>query len=259
MYIHWNINPVIFHVGPLSIRWYGVLFATSFLIGFKIIQWIYRREGRSEDELDSLFIYMFFGVLIGARLGHCLFYDPVYYLSHPVEILEIWEGGLASHGGAIGILTALYIYTRKSGRPSYLWLLDRIVLPVALAGSFIRIGNFFNSEILGLPTTRSWAVVFDRVDAIPRHPVQLYEALAYAIIFVVLVLMYRRSGNAGKKGLLLGVFLILVFFARFLLEFLKTRQEAVYEANLILSVGQWLSIPFVLVGIWLVVRAVRKP
>lgn len=259
MYIHWNIDPVIFHVGPLSIRWYGVLFATSFLIGFKIIQWIYRREGRSEDELDSLFIYMFFGVLIGARLGHCLFYDPVYYLSHPVEILEIWEGGLASHGGAIGILTALYIYTRKSGRPSYLWLLDRIVLPVALAGSFIRIGNFFNSEILGLPTTRSWAVVFDRVDAIPRHPVQLYEALAYAIIFVVLVLMYRRSGNAGKKGLLLGVFLILVFFARFLLEFLKTRQEAVYEANLILSVGQWLSIPFVLVGIWLVVRAVRKP
>ncbi len=259
MYIHWNIDPVIFHVGPLSIRWYGVLFATSFLIGFKIIQWIYRREGRSEDELDSLFIYMFFGVLIGARLGHCLFYDPVYYLSHPVEILEIWEGGLASHGGAIGILTALYIYTRKSGRPSYLWLLDRIVLPVALAGSFIRIGNFFNSEILGLPTTRSWAVVFDRVDAVPRHPVQLYEALAYAIIFVVLVLMYRRSGNAEKKGLLLGVFLILVFFARFLLEFLKTRQEAVYEANLILSVGQWLSIPFVLLGIWLVARAVRKP
>ena len=259
MYIHWNIDPVIFHIGPLSIRWYGVLFATSFLIGFKIIQWIYRREGRSEDELDSLFIYMFFGVLIGARLGHCLFYDPVYYLSHPVEILKIWEGGLASHGGAIGILTALYIYTRKSGRPSYLWLLDRIVLPVALAGSFIRIGNFFNSEILGLPTTRSWAVVFDRVDAIPRHPVQLYEALAYAIIFVVLVLMYRRSGNAEKKGLLLGVFLILVFVARFLLEFLKTRQEAAYEANLILNVGQWLSIPFVLLGIWLVARAVRKP
>ncbi len=257
MIIHWNINPVIFHLGPLSIRWYGVLFATSFLIGFRIIQWIYRREGRSEDELDSLFIYMFFGVLVGARLGHCLFYDPVYYLNHPIEILEIWEGGLASHGGAIGILTALYIYTRKQGRPSYLWILDRIVLPVALAGCFIRIGNFFNSEILGLPTTRSWGVIFDRVDAIPRHPVQLYEAVAYAIIFAILVLLYKRPHNAEKRGFLLGVFLVLVFFARFMLEFLKTRQAA-YEANMTLSVGQWLSVPFVLLGIWLAVRATRN-
>ncbi len=257
MPFHWNINPVIFQVGPLAIRWYGVFFAASFLAGYKIMQWIYRRENRPETELEILFAYMFIGVLPGARLGHCLFYDPAFYLAHPVEILKIWEGGLASHGAAIGILVSLLVFTRGAGRPSYLWLLDRIVLPVALAGFFIRVGNFFNSEIVGIPSTRSWAVVFESVDAVPRHAVQLYEAAAYGIIFVLLIFVYRRKTGAGRQGMLLGLFLVLVFTARFFLEFLKTRQAA-YEASQTLSVGQWLSIPFVVLGLILLVRP-QKP
>lgn len=256
MPFRWDMNPVLFQVGPLAVRWYGLFFAVSFLAGYKLMQWISRREGRSEIELESLFAYMFIGVLFGARLGHCLFYDPSFYLSHPIEILKIWEGGLASHGAALGILVSLFVFTRRSDRPSYLWLLDRIVLPVALAGFFIRLGNFFNSEIVGNPSTRSWAVVFESVDAVPRHAVQLYEALVYGIIFVLLILVYRRKQNASRQGMLLGLFLVSVFFARFLLEFLKTRQ-AVYEASQVLSVGQWLSLPFVVLGLILLACSLK--
>jgi phosphatidylglycerol---prolipoprotein diacylglyceryl transferase len=257
MPFHWNINPILFEVGPLAVRWYGVFFAASFLSGYKIMQWIYIREGRPGSELESLFAYMFIGVLLGARLGHCLFYDPGFYLSHPVEILKIWEGGLASHGAALGILASLFVFTRRCDRPAYLWLLDRIVLPVALAGFFIRMGNFFNSEIVGIPAIRSWAVVFESVDAIPRHPVQLYEALAYGVISVLLILAYRRKENASRQGMLLGLFLVSVFSARFFLEFLKTRQAA-YEASQALSVGQWLSLPFVVLGVILLARSLKK-
>ena len=256
MPFHWNMNPVIFQVGPLTVRWYGVFFAAAFLAGYKLMQWIYRREGRPGTEIESLFAYMFIGVLLGARLGHCLFYDPAFYLSHPIEILKIWEGGLASHGAALGILLSLFVFTQPYDRPSYFWLLDRIVFPVALAGFFIRVGNFFNSEIVGIPTTRSWAVVFESVDAVPRHAVQLYEAFAYGIIFILLVLVYRRKEIACRQGMLLGMFLILVFSARFWLEFLKTRQAA-YEASLALSVGQWLSIPFVVLGLILLARSLK--
>jgi len=257
MPFHWNTNPIIFKVGPLAVRWYGVFFAAAFLAGYKIMQWIFRREGRPEIEVESLFAYMFIGVALGARLGHCLFYDPVFYLGHPIEILKIWEGGLASHGAALGILLSLFLFTRPCNRPSYLWLLDRIALPVALAGMFIRLGNFFNSEIVGIPSTRSWAVVFESVDAVPRHAVQLYEALAYGFIFVLLVPVYRRKGSACRQGMLLGMFLVSVFSVRFLLEFLKTRQAA-YEASLALSVGQWLSIPFVILGLILLVRSLKN-
>ncbi len=250
------MNPIFFQVGPLAVRWYGLFFAVSFVAGYKLMQWIYRRENRLEIELESLFAYMFIGVLFGARLGHCLFYDPDFYLSHPIEILKIWEGGLASHGAALGILASLFMFTRRSDRPSYLWLLDRIVIPVALAGFFIRLGNFFNSEIVGIPSTRSWAVVFESVDEVPRHAVQLYEAMAYAIIFVLLILVYRRKENDPRHGMLLGLFLVSVFFARFMLEFLKTRQAA-YEASQMLSVGQWLSIPFVVLGFILLVRSLK--
>jgi len=252
MPFHWNMNPVVFQVGPLAVRWYGIFFAVSFLAGYKLMQWIYGRENRPEIELESLFAYMFIGVLLGARLGHCLFYDPGFYLRHPIEILKIWEGGLASHGAAVGVLASLFVFTRPCDRPSYLWLLDRIVLPVALAGFFIRLGNFFNLEIVGIPSTRSWAVVFESVDSIPRHAVQLYEAFAYGIIFVLLILVYRRKQDESRQGMLLGLFLVSVFFARFLLEFLKT-QQAVYEANQVLSVGQWLSLPFVFLGLILLV------
>lgn len=257
MPFHWNLNPIFFEVGPLAFRWYGVFFATSFLVGFKIIQWVYKREGRPEDELDSLLLHMAIGVVLGARLGHCLFYDPVFYLSHPIEILKIWEGGLASHGGALGIFVSLFMFTRRDNRPSYLWLLDRMVLPTALAGLFIRLGNFFNSEIVGIPFTRSWAVVFENVDAIPRHPVQLYEALAYGIIFILLMRIYRRKKNDPLPGVLLGTFLVSVFSSRFLLEFLKTRQEA-YAVNMTLSVGQWLSLPFVVLGLILLAHSLKS-
>jgi phosphatidylglycerol---prolipoprotein diacylglyceryl transferase len=257
MPFHWNMNPVLFEVGPLTIRWYGVFFTAAFMAGYTIMQWIYRREGRPEIEVESLFAYMFIGVLLGARLGHCLFYDPVFYLGHPVEILKIWEGGLASHGAALGILLSLFVFTLRQNRPSYLWLLDRIVIPVALAGFLIRVGNFFNSEIVGIPTARSWAVVFESVDAVPRHAVQLYEAFAYGIIFVLLILVYRRKEIACIQGMLLGMFLVFVFSARFFLEFLKTRQAA-YEASLELSVGQWLSIPFVILGLILLARSLKS-
>ena len=256
MPFHWNMNPILFQVGPLAVRWYGLFFAVSFLAGYKLMLWIYRHEGRPEIELESLFVYMFIGVLIGARLGHCLFYDPGFYLKHPIEILKIWEGGLASHGAALGILFSLFVFTRPCDRPSYLWLLDRIVLPVALAGFFIRMGNFFNSEIVGIPSTRSWAVVFESMDAVPRHAVQLYEAFAYGIIFVLLILVYRRKQNSSRQGMLLGLFLVSVFSARFMLEFLKTRQAA-YEASQILSVGQWLSLPFVVLGAFLLARSLK--
>jgi prolipoprotein diacylglyceryl transferase len=252
--IHWNASPDLISIGFLTIRWYGVLFAAAFVAGFQIVRRIYQREGRPESELDPLLMFMLVGTIVGARLGHCLFYDPVYYLSHPIEIFKIWEGGLASHGGAIGILVSLFWYTRRTGTHTYLWLLDRISIPTALGGAFIRMGNFMNSEIVGNPTSGWWAVVFQRVDNIPRHPVQLYEAVAYAIVFAILLLTYRRRGNDLRDGTLTGLFLILVFVARFMLEIFKTPQAA-YETGYAVSVGQWLSIPFIIIGVLLVARA----
>lgn len=252
----WNIDPEILNIGPLSIRWYGLLFAAAFAAGFYIIQWIYEKEGLDIRELDRIFVYVFIGTLAGARLGHCLLYDPVYYLGNPLEILKIWEGGLASHGGALGIFTALYIYSRKSGA-GFLMLLDRIAIPAALAGAFIRTGNLFNSEIVGTPYDGLFSVVFKRVDNIPRHPVQLYEASAYALIFFILVVLYLYGKAGMKKGLLSGVFLLLVFSSRFLLEFVKTEQAA-YHSVFGISTGQWLSVPFVIIGLILVLMSFRK-
>ena len=253
---HWNVNPILVQVGPLAIRWYGAFFATAFLVGSWIMQWIYRREGADPASLDRLLLYMPVGAVLGARLGHVLFYDPHYYLTHPLEVVKIWEGGLASHGGAVGILIALYLLTHRPGSPPYLWLLDRVVIPTALGGAFIRLGNFFNSEILGTPASGGWGVIFDRVDPLPRYPVQLYEAAAYGLIFLVLMGVYLRRGPMVQPGELLGLFFILTFFARFLLEFIKMPQ-AEYEAGFLLTVGQLLSIPCILAGVILVVRARR--
>lgn len=254
--LHWDINPVLAQFGPLAIRWYGLFFAAAFLVGFWIMERIYRREDKDPKSLDRLLIYMLVGAVVGARLGHVLFYDPHYYFTHPIETIKIWEGGLASHGGAAGILIAVYLYTRQAGSPPYLWLLDRVVIPTALGGFFIRIGNFFNSEIVGTPTSRWWGVVFDRVDPLPRHPVQFFEALAYGLIFLVLMTVYKRHEEGPREGLLLGLFLVLVFSARFLLEFVKTPQ-AEYEAGFVLTVGQMLSVPFVIAGVGLIMRARR--
>jgi phosphatidylglycerol---prolipoprotein diacylglyceryl transferase len=256
-YIYWNVRPELFQAGPLAVRWYGLLFALLFWIGYGIVHWQFRREGKDAASLGSLLTHLITGTLVGARLGHCIFYEPAYYFSHPLDVLKIWEGGLASHGGAGGVLLALYLYSRKHPDQPYLWLLDRIAVPTALAGVLIRLGNLFNSEILGLPTRVPWAFVFARVDQTPRHPVQVYEAGAYAVVFVALMLVYRRLHSRTPKGLLLGLFLVAVFTARFFLEFVKERQSA-YGENLSFSVGQWLSLPFVLAGAILLWRALQQ-
>ncbi|HEV2394213.1 MAG TPA: prolipoprotein diacylglyceryl transferase [Verrucomicrobiae bacterium] len=255
-YIFWNVQPEAFHLGPLTVRWYGLFFAALFAIGYLIARWQFRIEHKNETDLDTLLVYIVAGTIVGARLGHCLFYDPAYYLQNPLEILEVWKGGLASHGGALGVLIAIYLYCRRRPDQPYLWLLDRVVVPTALGGCFIRLGNLFNSEILGTPTHVPWAFIFHREDDMPRHPAQLYEAVAYALVFILLLLLYRRYRAATPRGLLLGTFLVSVFSFRFLIEFVKQRQAA-YEQNFLISVGQWLSIPFIIAGVVLLWRALK--
>ena len=254
--IHWDVSPELLRLGPFALRWYGLCFALGFLLGYFIVRWIFQREHKPERDLDRLLFYMLAGTIIGARLGHCLFYEPAFYLRHPLEILMIWKGGLASHGGAIGILISLYLYSRSRPEQPYLWLLDRIAIPTALGGCFIRLGNLFNSEILGTPTDVPWAFVFARIDDVPRHPAQLYESIVYLLIFAVLLAVYRKLGERTPRGLLTGLFLALVFGARFLIEFVKVRQAAFGE-GLPLSMGQLLSIPMILAGLVLLWRADR--
>jgi prolipoprotein diacylglyceryl transferase len=260
--IQWDVSPVIFHLGPLAIRWYSLGWILAFALGFLLVQRTYRKEGKPEKDLETILLYMILGAIIGARLGHCFFYRPDYYLANPLEIIAFWKGfqGLSSHGGAIGILTSLFIFSRRHPDQPYLWLLDRIAAPAALGGFFIRMGNLMNSEILGLPTDVPWAMVFVRVDAFPRHPAQLYEALAYATIFVILFLLQQRKGATLATGTLTGAFLALVFSARIAIEFVKERHAA-FEMGLPLSMGQILSIPLVLAGlalIWWVHRQETK-
>ncbi len=249
----WNLDPEIFSVGPVTIRWYGLLFASGFLAGTKVLARILKSEGKSEEEAYNLLSYMFFGVLIGARLGHCIFYDPGYYFSHPLEILKIWEGGLASHGAAIGIMIAVWLYVRKTNMGSWLWLADRLSAPIALGGAFVRFGNFFNSEILGKPTDVPWGITFQRIDSIPRHPSQLYEAFLLLAIFFVLRVVYNRKKRSTPEGLLLGLLMTCLFSVRFFLEFLKT-QQAAFENPYLLNMGQMLSLPLTAVGLFLLIR-----
>jgi prolipoprotein diacylglyceryl transferase len=256
-FIYWDVRPEVFQVGAFAVRWYGMFFALLFAIGYFIGRWQLRSEGKSLESLDSLLVYLVAGTIIGARLGHCFFYEAAYYLRHPLEIFAVWQGGLASHGGAIGVLIAVYAFSRRHPDQPFLWLMDRIVVPTALGGCLIRLGNLFNSEILGEPTRVPWAFVFKRVDSVPRHPAQLYESIAYLIIFVCLMLVYRKLRAQTPRGLLLGLFLILVFTARFFIEFVKERHAA-FEQNWPLSVGQILSIPFILAGVILVRRAKKN-
>ncbi|HPD96502.1 MAG TPA: prolipoprotein diacylglyceryl transferase [Tenuifilaceae bacterium] len=247
-YIHWNINPEIFHLGPFSIRYYGLMWALAFYFGYVLFNRFVKREKLPEGFLDSLTMYMIVGTVVGARLGHCLFYEPKFYLSHPLEILEIWHGGLASHGAAIGILIALYLFARKQKVPM-LYVLDRVVIAVALGGVFIRLGNLFNSEIYGIETTMPWGFIFERNNEFfPKHPTQLYEALSYLVIFFVLYWYYRKKDAKFNMGSIFGAFLILLFGARFLIEYVKEPQVE-FEKHMMLNMGQWLSVPFILAGI----------
>lgn len=258
--ITWDVSPEIFSigpilgVGPIVVRWYGLLFATSFLVGFQIMTKIFAKENKSEKDLNDLFFYMMVGTILGARLGHCLFYNPDFYLSNPLEIIKVWKGGLASHGAAIGIVTALYMYSKKKVGQSFLWVMDRVVITVALAGFFIRTGNLMNSEIIGKATDLPWAFKFVNsyvADPMtPRHPAQLYEGLSYLVIFILLFIIYHKSYKKIKEGFLFGLFLILVFSARFIIEFLKENQSS-FEQGMLLNMGQLLSIPLILWGIYL--------
>lgn len=251
--IHWNANPELLNLGWISIRWYGLLFALGFFCGFMFMKYVYTKERKPIADLDTLLFYVMVSAIVGARLGHCFFYNPGYYLSNPLEIIMVWRGGLASHGGAIGILIGIWLYSRNRPDQPYLWLLDRIAIPTALAGSFIRLGNLFNSEILGTATDRPWAFVFERYDMMARHPVQLYESICYLATFLILAGLYRKYGQSTPRGFYLGLFLVLVFTARFFMEYFKLPQ-AEYAAGLPLSVGQVLSIPAVLAGVFLLLK-----
>jgi prolipoprotein diacylglyceryl transferase len=252
----WNVNPNILELGPLQLRWYGLLFVGSFFLGLMLLQWIYKRESRDPVVLDNLLLYIMAGAVIGSRLMHCFAYEPEFYLSHPLEILKVWKGGLASHGGLLGVLIALYVFAKKY-KENYLWLLSRVAMPGALTAAFVRFGNLFNSEILGLPTDKPWAIIFERIDMIPRHPVQLYEAFSYLTLLLILVIVYRKVIPAFATKILPGIFLTFMFIMRFLLEYTKTRQ-ADYTTSLPFTTGQMLSIPFILIGIIWIIWAVKS-
>jgi len=255
-HIVWNIDPNIFEYGGIQLRWYGVLFVGSFFLGLMIFTKIYKLENKDPVVLDNLLLYVMIGTVIGARLGHCLFYEPEYYLSNPIEILKVWKGGLASHGGLAGILISLYIFSKRYDT-SYTWLLARMTIVGTLTASFVRVGNLFNSEILGVATDVPWAIVFERVDLIPRHPVQLYEALAYFIIFLILSLIYRISTPSFATKILPASFLVLIFSSRFFIEYFKSKQSA-YDLDIPFSTGQLLSIPYILFGILWIVWAFKS-
>lgn len=249
--ITWDVNPEIFRIGSFAVRWYGLLFASSFLFGYIIMSRIFKNENLGESVLDRLTVYMALGTIIGARLGHCFFYEPGYYLSHPLEILKVWHGGLASHGAAIGILIALWLFVRKE-KKDYTWVIDRIAIVVALSGFFIRMGNLMNSEIYGVETNLPWGFIFLRDgQTVAKHPTQIYEGLSYLLIFILLYRIYWKNKGEHIQGLLISLLLILVFTARFFIEFLKNDQVD-FEASMKLNMGQWLSIPFVIAGfVWL--------
>ncbi|MDR1171520.1 MAG: prolipoprotein diacylglyceryl transferase [Bacteroidales bacterium] len=264
-FITWDVDPEIFRVGVFSVRWYGLLFAAVFVLGYFIMRKIFRQEGIPVKVLDHLTWYMVFGTLIGARIGHCLFYEPYYYFENPAEIVQIWHGGLASHGAATGILAALFIFSQVEHRP-YLWILDRMAIVVALSGFFIRMGNLVNSEIFGHPTGLPWGFRFVHspewrqppINALPCHPTQIYEALAYLAIFAWLCRMYFRKSEKPYPGVLFGVFLVSLFTARFLVEFVKVDQVC-FEKGMLLNMGQLLSIPFIILGIYMLIRPKPRP
>ncbi|MBK3516315.1 prolipoprotein diacylglyceryl transferase [Carboxylicivirga marina] len=256
--INWNVDPEIFSVGPIHVRYYGLLFAMGFMLGYYIIEKMFKSEGIQQEWLDKLFMYVVIATIVGARLGHVIFYGWDYYSQHPGDIIKIWEGGLASHGGAIGILIALYYYSKKVTRKSMIWTLDRLVVPVALTAVFIRLGNLMNSEIYGHATDLPWGFVFERRgEELAKHPTQLYEALCYLITFVVTFFTYWKTKAKAKQGLIFGIFLIGIFASRFFIEFVKENQEN-FEEGMTFNMGQLLSVPFVIAGVYYIYKALKK-
>jgi len=249
-------SPTISEIGPIRPRWYGILFAGSFLVGFWLTRKMFLHADRDPLAVDQLLTYVLIGTVVGARLGHVLFYDPYFYfVERPDQILAIWNGGLASHGAAVGIIIAMYLFVKKKRDMNFLWLADRVVVVVAIAGAFIRTGNFMNSEIVGEPTDMAWGIIFSRLDMVPRHPTMLYEALLCILVFGILWKVYYAYKKNPPEGSLFSLFLAILFSGRFLLEFTKIDQ-ARFASEWFLNMGQWLSIPLVAVGIWLMIKKV---
>lgn len=263
-YITWEVDPELFKLGPFSIRYYGLMFAAAFYFGYHFLSKMFKKEKVSLEILDKIVVYAAVGTILGARLGHCLFYEPDYFLKHPIEIFVPWKGipftknfeftgfqGLASHGGILGIVIAFIILARKY-KLSYIWLLDRSCIVGALGGFFIRMGNLFNSEIYGHETSLPWGIVYVlRGETVPKHPTQLYEAFSYLLIFIFLYRFYNKKTDSKEKlanGYIFSIFLIALFLARFLIEFVKENQET-FEDGMLLNMGQWLSVPFIILGV----------
>lgn len=267
-FITWDANPLLID-SFVQVRWYGLMFAIGFWIGYNIVARMFRHEGAPERWLGILLLWTVAGTVIGARLGHVFFYEWDYYSQHLSEIPKVWQGGLASHGGTIGVILGVLAFSYFTTKRSPLWTFDRLVVPIALVGALIRIGNLMNSEIYGHPTGLPWGFRFitnlgawqhgaDPVYSAPSHPTQIYEALAYLALFGLLMWMYWKRNDEERPGLIFGTFLSVLFAARFLIEFVKNNQEA-FEDSMVLNMGQLLSIPFILIGIFFVIRAYRRP
>ena len=272
LYVTWNVDPELFTILGREIRWYGLLWVIGLIVAVFIVQRIFDKENLPEKWFDSLFIYMMVGIIAGARLGHCLFYEPAYYLANPIEILKVWEGGLASHGGVIGIIIAVWLYSKRVTKKSMLWTFDRVIVPTGFTAAFIRLGNLMNHEIYGGPTSQPWGFKFIEnlyawkagaapIYSEPSHPTQIYEAIVYLIVFIVTMYLFWKTDAKKKQGFLIGIAMIIIFTSRFFIEFLKNVQvesELLMRDNTGLILGQWLSIPFVLWGVWLIWNSFRK-
>jgi len=255
------VDPGVFSIFGREVRWYGILWATGIMLTTFVVQKMYKAEKLPEKWFDSLFVYVIVGLMIGARLGHCLFYEPEEYLSNPLKIFEVWKGGLSSHGGAIGMLIGICLFCRNVSKKSIIWALDRLIVGVAIGATFIRLGNLMNSEIYGMATDLPWGFIFVRNDTFASHPTQIYEALTYFVLFLIGMYMYWRTNAKEKQGLIIGVMLTGIFLSRFFIEFIKNVQEdfEIYLRNTIgLDMGQLLSLPFVIWGIWLIYNALKK-
>lgn len=271
--VTWNVDPALFTIFGREIRWYGLLWVVGLIVAVYIVQKIFTREDLLEKWFDSLFVYMIVGIIAGARLGHCLFYEPAYYLANPLEMLKVWEGGLASHGGVIGIIIAVWLYSRKVTKLSMLWTFDRVMVPTGFTAAMIRFGNLMNHEIYGGPTDQPWGFRFitnihhwmqgaEPIYSDPSHPTQIYEGVFYLLVFAITMFMYWKTNAKDRNGLILGVGILMIFLFRFFVEYVKNVQvesEITMRENTGLILGQWLSIPFVIWGIWLIWNALRRP
>ncbi len=271
--VTWNVDPTLFTLLGREIRWYGLFWVIGLIVAVYIVHRIFKKEDLLEKWFDSLFIYMIVGIIVGARLGHCLFYEPAYYLAHPFEMIKVWEGGLASHGGVIGIIIAVWIYSRRVTKLSTLWTFDRVMVPTGFTAAMIRFGNLMNHEIYGGPTDLPWGFRFitniyhwmqgaEPIYSEPSHPTQIYEGLVYLLVFGITMYLYFKTDAKDRKGLITGVGILIIFLFRFFVEYVKNVQvesENLMRETTGLILGQWLSIPFIIWGIWLIVNALRRP